>query len=77
VSFVARYSAVPRIALASAKESFGFWGLAMGSLDGECIERRSGALVDEADLAVSVPVGEEPDESGGVSVDISMLGQLG
>jgi hypothetical protein len=75
VSFVARYSAVPRIALASAKESFGFWGLAMGSLDGEGIGGRSGALVDEGDLAVSVPVGEEL-ESGGVSVDISMLGQL-
>jgi hypothetical protein len=40
----------------------------------ESIEGRSGALVDEGDLAVSVPVGEELDESGSVSVDISMLG---
>jgi hypothetical protein len=74
VSFVARYSAVPRIALASAKESFGFWGLAIKGLDGESIEGRSGALMDEGDLAVSVPVGEELDESGSVSADISMLG---
>jgi hypothetical protein len=81
VSFVVRYSAVPRIALASAKESFGFLGLLMVAPDGEAGEvarasRKLGMLVNEGDLAVLVLVGEGPAGRCGVSEAISVLGQL-
>lgn len=72
VSFVARYSAVPRIALASAKESLGLGGLVMrGSVEemGE-VERASGkvgVLVDEGDLAVFALVRRGGVGRGGVS----------
>lgn len=60
-TFVAKYSAVPRTALASAKESFGFGGLPVKSPDGETSEvekvsREREVLVVEEDLVVLVLV---------------------
>lgn len=79
MSFVARYSAVPRIALASAKESTGFGGLGLATSDVEIGEADATSgkvafVVDEGDLGVLVLVRRGAAGRGGVSEDISMLG---